>query len=338
MKPNSDNQSSKLAWGVGSFLLSIFGIALGWILYSRRYIDHSVKTGDAINADREEHTSSRSGLLSYYFDKSGKGTPLLILHSINAAAGVYEIKPIFDAYRGRRPVYALDLPGFGKSERGVRQYSPQLYKEAILDFIREVIGEKTDLVSLSLTSEFAAMAAKEELDLVRSLVMISPTGFQLSTKMREPKKERQAGWQNMIYAILAVPVWSRALFDIVASRPSIAYYLQKSFENAIPSGLIETAYANAHQPGAHCAPIAFLSGKLFTRNIRKSVYNALSLPVLVLYDRDAFVRFDMLPNTVHEHSNWQAIRVKPTRGMPHFDKPGETFYHMDQFWNKIVIE
>jgi pimeloyl-ACP methyl ester carboxylesterase len=321
--------------GIGSFFFSIGLIGLGWIFYSRRYIDHSVKTGDLLTAERDEYSSNRAGRLSYYADRSGKGVPLLTLHSINAAAGVQEISPIFNAFRGHRPVYALELPGFGKSERGVRQYSPELYKNAIIDFIKDVIADQADVVALSLTCEFSAMAAKEHPDLIRSVVMISPTGFQLPRSTREFNKEKAGGLQNLIYAILAVPLWSRALFDLIASRPSIAYFLQKSFENAIPAGMVETAYANAHQPGAHCAPIAFISGKLFTKNIRQSVYNLLELPILVLYDRDAFVSFEMLANTANENSNWTVVRIKPTRGMPHFDKPGETFFNMDQFWNKL---
>lgn len=334
--PESNKRHHKgFLWSLGTFFFSIFMLIVGWIFYSRRYIDHSVKTGNLLDSEHNEYLSPRAGNLSYYVDGTGKGTPLLILHSINAAAGVHEISPIFYAFRGHRPVYALDLPGFGKSERGVRQYSPELYKHAILDFVKEVIGKKADVVALSLSCEFAALAAKEQPDLIRSLVMISPTGFQLPRGTQEYKKEHRVGFQNLVYALLAVPLWSRALFDIIASRPSIAYFLQKSFENAIPEGMIETAYALAHQSGAHCAPIAFLSGKLFTNQIRQSTYNALSLPVLVLYDRDAYSSFDLLANTVYERSNWKAVRVKPTRGMPHFDKPGETFFHMDQFWKKV---
>ena len=334
--PESKKHSGKgFFWSLGAFLISLGAAITGWILYSRRYIDHSVRTGDLLQAEREEYQSTHAGKLSYYFDKSGKGLPLLILHSINAAASVHEISPIFYAFRGQRPVYALDLPGFGSSERGVRQYSPELYKNAILDFTKEIIGGKTDIVALSLSCEFSALAANENPELFRSLVMISPTGFQIPRRLREVNKERRAGIKNLVYAILAIPLWSRALFDIIASRPSIAYFLQKSFENAIPEGMIETAYALAHQPGAHCAPIAFISGKLFTPQVRETTFKALSLPVLVLFDRDAYMSFDLLASTIYEKPNWKAVRIKPTKGMPHFDKPGETFYQMDQFWAKL---
>lgn len=324
-----------IVYSIGSSLGALALLALGWIWYSRRYINHNAQTTDAIQGEREEHISNQAGLLSYYVDRSGKGNPLLILHSINAAAGVHEIIPIFTAYRGLRPVYALELPGFGKSDRSARSYNPALYQAAILDFITDVIGKPTDVVALSLTSEFVAHAAIEQPDLVHSCVMISPTGFQMPRSERSEKRKNGGSLQNLIYALLAVPLWSRALFDILASRPSIAFFLQKSFEHAIPIGMVEMAYASAHQPGAHHAPIYFLSGKLFTRNVRQSVYANVKVPVLVLYDRDAFVSFEMLVGTVRENPNWKTVRIKPTKGMPHFDKPGETFYAMDQFWKAL---
>ena len=39
--------------------------------------------------------------------------PLLLIHSINAAASAAEVEPLFTHYRQQRPVYAIELPGFG---------------------------------------------------------------------------------------------------------------------------------------------------------------------------------------------------------------------------------
>lgn len=61
-----------------------------------------------------------------YFDPGPDGEvdhrPLLLIHSVNAAASAFEVKPLFYYYRGRRPMYALDLPCFGQSDRSDRFY------------------------------------------------------------------------------------------------------------------------------------------------------------------------------------------------------------------------
>ncbi len=75
------------------------------------------------------------GRLSWYQSApattSGSPRPLLLVHSVNAVASAYEVKPLYEHYAGQRPVYAVDLPGFGFSERSDRAYGPRLMTDAI---------------------------------------------------------------------------------------------------------------------------------------------------------------------------------------------------------------
>jgi pimeloyl-ACP methyl ester carboxylesterase len=57
--------------------------------------------------------------------------PLLLVHSINGAASTYDVRPLFEYYRQSQPVFALDLPGFGISERGDCVYDPRMMTNAI---------------------------------------------------------------------------------------------------------------------------------------------------------------------------------------------------------------
>src|SRR5689334_16051533 len=97
-------------------LASIGAVAGSWIGYSAFFVNHHVSLPPAIDAERKQFLSKESGLLSYYADTSAEGTPLVLIHSINAAASSYEMRPLFNHFRTMRPVYALDLPGFGFSE------------------------------------------------------------------------------------------------------------------------------------------------------------------------------------------------------------------------------
>jgi hypothetical protein len=64
----------------------------------------------------------------------GRGRPLLLIHSVNAAASSAEVRPLEERYRHSRRVYSMDLPGFGLSERAPRPYSPRLMTDAVLAF------------------------------------------------------------------------------------------------------------------------------------------------------------------------------------------------------------
>ena len=324
-----------MLWTIGGVIGTTLGSALGWILYSRKYIRHDLDMDKALDAARENFDSQNAGRLSYYVDRKGQGTPLVLLHSINAAPSAYEMKPIFEHFRGERPVYALDLPGFGFSERSDRIYSPLLYQRAITEFLRNEVGQPADVVGLSLSCEFAALSAAHNPENIRSLVMVSPTGFEPPRTEALPERARRREARDMAYSSLSVGLWNRAFYDLVASRPSIRFFLNKSFEGLVPDRMVDYAYQTSHQPGAQYAPTYFLSGKLFTPAVRETVYRVLACPVLVLYDRDPYTNFEMLPAILRDRENWQTARISPTKGLPHWERPDKAFSAMADFWKGL---
>lgn len=311
-------------------------LAVG-IAYSALAIDHALPLAPAIAAERRLLRGSPAGALSYYADEHATGRPLLLVPSINAAASAYEMRPLFERYRNQRPVYALDLPGFGFSERSDRAYSPDLYTTAVRDLLVELTTGRApaDVVALSLGCEFAARAALQQPERVHSLTLISPTG--LTSRARRNRSERTGDSVpgDAVYRLLRFPLWSQAFYDLLASRPCIHYFLQQSFVGAPDRGLVAYAYSTSHQPGARFAPLAFVSGRLFSSDIRETIYERLPMPVLALYDQDAFVRFDTLPEVLAHNRRWRAIRLAPSRGLPQFERLDETTHALGAFWQEI---
>jgi len=328
------NIIKSILWTVGGLVSAFVAASTGWIIYSRRYIHHNLKSGKALDTERKDFNSKNAGRISYYVNTNGKGKPIVLLHSINAATSAFEMKPLFNHYIGKRPVYALELPGFGNSDRSDRTYSPMLYQQAITEFLEDVIGQSADVVGLSLSCEFAGLAAAHQPDLMRSLVMISPTGFRPPRANQVSDRTGMRGSKSTLFSILSVALWNRPFFDLIASRPSIQFFLNRSFEGLVPERFLDHAYQTAHHPGAQYAPTYFLSGKLFTPAVRETVYRILDLPVLVLYDRDPYTNFEMMPAFLKEQDNWQAVRISPTKGLPHWEQPEKTFNAMDAFFNE----
>ena len=313
-------------------------LAVG-IAYSALAIDHAVPLAPAIEAERRTLRSAHAGQVAYYADEHAAGRPLLLVHSINAAASAYEMRPLFERYRDTRPVYALDLPGFGFSERSDRIYTPSLYTGAVLDLLRFITAghEAADVVALSLGSEFAARAALEQPDLVRSLTLISPTGLTVRTQRNRSEQAGVSPIGATVNRALRFPLWSQAFYDLVASKASIRYFLQRSFVGEPDPGLVAYAFATAHQPGARFAPLTFLSGRLFSPGIREEVYERLPLPVLTLYDQDAFVGFDALPDVLARNPRWRAMRLTPSKGLPQFERLDETTRALEAFWQEVGV-
>jgi pimeloyl-ACP methyl ester carboxylesterase len=285
---------------------------------------------EALDAPRLAHQSAEFGRIAYYKREptaASEARPLLLIHSINAAPSSFEVKPIFERCGDRRRVFSIDLPGFGHSERSDRRYSPELFAGAIAELLERVVGEPADVLALSLSGEFAARAALMVPRRFASLALISPSGFS-KRPLPSPKVGRIA------YGALSVPLWGRGLFDLVASKRSIRYFLGQSFSASAPEELIEYAYATAHQPGAHHAPLYFLSMQLFTAQAQEQLYDKLpELPILAIADRDPYITFERLPEFAAARANWHYQSLAPHMGLPHWERPEATLAALEQFWS-----
>lgn len=281
----------------------------------------------ALDAPLAEFTDRLGQRLAYYADTRVEGRPLVLIHSINAAPSSFEVRPLFEHYRTHRPVYSLDLPGFGHSARPRGPYSAERFASAIEAFLSEVVGEAGDVVALSLSSEFAARAVLAQPQRVASLVLISPTG--LSTRPLPAPRTAQR-----LHSVLTAPGLGGALYALVSSRPSIRYYLGKSFAGKPLAEVIEYAHATSHQPGARHAPLVFLSTQLFTPDALNQLYAPLrEHPVMVIADTDPYVTFDALPGLLESHPNWSHQRLAPHRGLPQWERLDALIQSLDAFWS-----
>jgi len=324
-------QSNPIA-GLRTLLMLTGGLIGSWIAYSALAIDHDLPIGPAIDAPRYEFYGTNSCFLSYYCDISAAGRPLILFHSVNAAASAYEMQPIFEQYRHERPVYALDLPGFGFSERTDREYSIELYAAAVLDFMQEIAVEHADVIALSLSSEFVARAAHEQPSRFHSLTLISPTGFTGRKNASHLQNVNGSHRSQFLHKFLSHKMWSQALYDLLVMRMSLQYFLQLNFEGEVNKNLLEYAYLTSHQAGARFAPLYFVSGQLFTPDICPRIYASLEVPTMILYDRDPNTSFEQLPDILQHNPKWRARRIMKTFGLPQFERMELVAECLGEFW------
>lgn len=273
----------------------------------------------------------RSGPLSY--GVTGSGPPILLVHSINAAGSAYEVAPFVEALRGERRVYAVDLPGFGFSDRSPRRYNIALYTDAVHDMLDEIAAEAgpgpIDALALSLSAEFLARAAVDRPEAFRTLALVTPTGFQRGSQRRRGPAGSSREVKGL-HGILTLPLWRRGLYNLLVTRPSIRYFLQRTWgSKRIDEGLLDYDYLTAHQPGAMHAPSAFLSGRLFSADIR-DVYERLSPPVLVLHGTKGDFRDFSEAGWTLSRPNWRLVPFE-SGALPQFERLTELMTHYRHF-------
>lgn len=209
---------------------------------------------------------------------AGNGPPLVLVHSVNAAASVAEVRPLFEHFKATRTVWAPDLPGFGHSARRDVDYTPRLMTDA-LHALRAHIGGTgaVDALAVSLGCEFLARAAGERPDGWGRIALVSPTGMNGTAPRRgAPGSTRQVPG---LLPVLSFPLWSSALFNGLTKPGVVRFFLEKTFgSKTIDERLWEDAVATAREPGARFAPLAFLSARLFSADVT-SLYEALRQPV-----------------------------------------------------------
>jgi pimeloyl-ACP methyl ester carboxylesterase len=249
--------------------------------------------------------------------------PLLLVHSVNASPSVIEMQALFQRQAQRRAVVALDLPGFGASDRAPGRYTTALMVNAVQDALRwtrqHVGAEPADVVALSLGCEFATLAALADVGALRSLALISPTGME-RRRIGEPFENGRSRESRLAGALLHLPGVGRTLYAALTSRPVMRWFLARSWGTRhFDQALLTYGHANAQVAGAHHAPLDFLSGALFTRGI-VNLYQRLALPVLVTNGQHgSFTDFEACGHVcAHSPGRWQR-RVFATGSMPHLE-------------------
>ena len=217
-----------------------------------------------------------------FYKRSGlhhQGTPLVFIHGVGAGSSSFMWRKNFDDLANDFPVYALDLLGFGLSDKPSNaSYSADLYVDLISDFIREVTGYPANVIASSLGAAYAIRVADEHPELVNAMILNGPSG---SDTARRPGMAGAA-----FYGLLQSPVLGTSFYNVMASERSIREYARENLfydHRRVTDRLVTNLYATSHQPGAQHAIAAFLSGYLNT--VARSPFSRLTQPAVLVWGK-----------------------------------------------------
>ncbi|AGB32639.1 alpha/beta hydrolase fold protein [Natrinema pellirubrum DSM 15624] len=290
---------------LGAALGTVGGAVLGNRLLKRR-------AGDLENPlVGIERTYRWRGIETQYTVAGDPNAPdMLLLHGVYAGASSHEFEPIVDRLAEDYHVYAVDLPGFGRSERPPLVYSATLYAEFVRDFASDVTDEPI-VVASSLSGSFAVEAA-DETDFER-LVLICPTG--------ETADERP--W---VRTLLRTPIVGTTLYNLLASKPSIRHFYDRDGyydADRIDADEVQYAWESAHQPGSRYAPASFAAGTLDPDFDLATELAALETPITLVWGRDA----ELVPlrdgRNLAAAADLDLVVIDYATQLPHAEHPDE---------------
>jgi pimeloyl-ACP methyl ester carboxylesterase len=246
-----------------------------------------------------------------------QAAPLLFVHGIGAGVSSFMWRRNFDELSRDYQVYAPDLLGCGLSAKPpYAYYSTELYVELIADFIRQVIGRPAHLVASSLGAAYCARVADQHPELVKDLLLISPTGV-------NNLRARPGMTGAAFYGLLESPVLGESFYNVVASERSIRDYARQQLfyePSRATERLIGHYYAASHQPGAQHVIAAFLSGYLNT-DIRAPFTRLRQRVTLVWGKQDETNKLEQAAELLHLNPQARLVIFDHCRMMPQEEHP-----------------
>lgn len=111
-----------------------------------------------------------------YVDSGGTGPALVFIHGLSSYASFWEYQ--IPAFTATHRVLALDLPGYGASERPDAPYTPPWYADVVSAWLDKVGVEKAVIVGHSMGGQIALTLALDHPEKVEKLVLSAPAGLE----------------------------------------------------------------------------------------------------------------------------------------------------------------
>ena len=112
-----------------------------------------------------------------FVDSGGQGPPLVLIHGLSSYISYWEPQIAHYTALGWR-VLALDLPGFGSSDRPDAPYTPRWYADVVARWMDAVGAPRAVVMGHSMGGQIALTLALQAPERVGALVLAAPAGLE----------------------------------------------------------------------------------------------------------------------------------------------------------------
>ena len=251
----------------------------------------------------------------------GQGLPLVLVHGFGASIGHWKKNISAFAEAGYR-VFALDLLGFGASDKPVQAYSLELWQSLLVDFSEELIQEPAVFVGNSIGALLSLMLSVNYPERVQGTVLLNCAGG-LSHRPEElppPLRVVMGTFNGLVNSKQLGPL----MFNLVRRKPQIRRALKQIYRKpgSVTDELVEMLYQPSCDPNAQQVFAAIL-----TAPPGPSVAELLphqEKPMLVLWSEDdpwTPVKGSQIFQDHAQTHNTTFISIPRTGHCPHDERP-----------------
>lgn len=259
---------------------------------------------------------ARYGDLAYVV--GGSGAPLLLLHGLEVGRSMAEWRAVFKPLCEHHTVYALDFQGYGMSDTTPEGYNVPDFAEQIVNFIADVIGKPTTVITAGESAVSALLAARDS-SLIERIALICPN----APDAPSPHSRAEAlALGSMATSVLKAPIigtaalnWWRSAAQLQKRARDHGFYDKDEAEREA-----KLWYVTAHQKGADRVQKARLQNA-FAYDWR-GVWENISAPALLMWGRNAMSQgFDSSPEWLAMRPDTQLCVIEEAMLFPHLEQP-----------------
>ncbi|HJA30470.1 MAG TPA: alpha/beta fold hydrolase [Candidatus Eisenbergiella pullicola] len=280
---------------------------------------------NVLKEDDSNYFEWRFGKIKY--TKRGTGSPLLLIHDLIVGSSGYEYRKIVDDLSKDHELYVLDLLGYGLSDKPNMTYTNYLYVQLILDFIKNVIGEKTDIVASGDSSSIAIMACHNDPESIRNVILLNPQS--LSRMNLSPNRQTR-----LMKFILDLPVLGTFIYNMMTTKESFRKnFREELFYNrhSISEEMI-AAYSEASHYPDYNAKYSYTS--YVGRYMNTGMIHALkeiNHCIYIVYGKGQREIESITDHYIYFNSAVEKVGIEDSGHFPHIEKPDATLQQLRIF-------
>jgi len=297
--------------------LLVAGAAVGLPALALTLLRRRVEAPQAPRWGRTHRYAGRLGEVS--FQELGRGRPVVLLHSFGPGYDSAQWRAAAEVLAANHRVFALDLPGWGRSEGPVGGHDPGLYVDVLDDFLTGVVGEPAVVVAAGLSAAFAVELAREDPGLIRALALVGPQGLSDASEGGDARRA-------FLGRLLHVPLVSATVIDLLTGRSALEHHLRREVYAAperVDAALLEHHYRASHVPRSRRALAAYLRGDL-ALDVAEALPQ-LKVPVWLAWGRKAqnppIEAADLWLHDLPEESDADLEVFEGAGNLPHAESP-----------------
>ncbi len=253
-------------------------------------------------------------------DRRPQRPPLLLVHGFGASTdhwkkNIAELRDEFD-------VWAIDLLGFGRSAKPNWDYSGDLWRNQLHEFITEVVGQPVVLAGNSLGGYASLCVAAQHPQSVAGLVLLNSAGPFTDVGVPTQPNPVQKAVMEASRWVLTQPWGSFLLFQYLRNPATIRKTLQKVYldKSAVTDELVEAIYRPSCDPGAPQVFAAIFKAQQGDRV--DALLHQMTCPLLLLWgEGDPWIRARERSAKFHEHYSNLTEHFLQAGHCPHDEVP-----------------